>query len=351
MQKIKVGVLGATGAVGQRFIQLLDNHPWFEVSELGASERSAGRSYIDAVEGRWKVSANIPKKIAEMKVKECRAKDFGCQLVFGALDSSVAGSIEEEFAAAGFGVISNSKNHRLDEDVPLVIGEVNPEHLQMIEAQKKNRCWSGFIVTNSNCTAMPLTITLKPLLDKFGISRVSCVSMQAISGAGYPGVASLDIVDNVVPFISGEEEKVEKEPLKMLGKLQDNKVIFPDMKISAHCNRVTVRDGHTECISVELKKKPSLEEFKNALRNFSGEPQELKLPMAPEKPIIIREEQDRPQPALDKDEGRGMATVVGRIREDPLFHYKFVLLSHNTIRGAAGAAILNAELLKAKKFI
>ena len=291
MQKTKVGVLGATGAVGQRFVQLLEKHPYFELTELAASERSAGKSYEEAVEGRWKLSANIPEYAREMQVKECKA-DLDCELVFGAMDSSVAGPIEKEFAKAGYFVVSNSKNHRFDEDVPLMSAEVNPEHLQLLERQKTD----GKIVTNSNCTIMGVTITLKALLDAFGLEETMVFSMQAISGAGYPGVPSMDIQGNVIPFIKGEEEKTETEPLKILEKLSGGKVENAKFKISAHCNRVPVYDGHTVCVSVKLNKKPSIEEFKKAMVDFEGEPQRMKLPSAPEKAIILREEADRPQP-------------------------------------------------------
>ncbi len=346
MEKTKVGVLGATGAVGQRFIQLLEGHPYFDVTELAASERSAGKPYREAVEGRWKLSADIPEYAREMVVKGCKA-DLDCELVFGALDSSVAGPIETAFAEAGYFVVSNSKNHRFDEDVPLMSAEVNPEHLKLLERQKTR----GKIVTNSNCTIMGVTITLKPLLDKFGLEGVMLFSMQAISGAGYPGVPSMDIQGNVIPFIGGEEEKCEIEPLKVLGKLGEKGIENAPFKISSHCNRVPVYDGHTVCVSVKLKEKASVEEFKKAMAEFKGEPQKLKLPSAPERPIIVREEPDRPQPRLDLMEGKGMATTVGRVREDPLMDFKYVTLSHNTIRGAAGAAVLNAELMKARGLI
>lgn len=346
MKKTKVGILGATGAVGQRFVQLLENHPWFEVTELGASERSAGKSYAEAVEGRWKISADIPEYAKGLQVKKCEP-GLDCELVFGALDSSVAGPIESDFAKEGYFVVSNSRNHRFDSDVPLMSAEVNPEHLNLLKRQKTK----GKIVTNSNCTIMGVTITLKALMDAFGVEEAMLFSMQAISGAGYPGVPSLDILGNVVPFISGEEEKTETEPLKILGTLGDNGIENAKFKISAHCNRVPVYNGHTVCASVKLGKKPDVEEFKRVLAEFRGEPQKLKLPSAPEKPIVLREEPDRPQARLDLMAGKGMTTTVGRIREDPLMDFKFVTLSHNTIRGAAGAAILNAELMKAKELI
>ncbi len=346
MKRTKVGILGATGAVGQRFVQLLEGHPWFEVTELAASERSAGKSYAEAVEGRWKLSADIPDYARELRVKKCEP-GLDCELVFGALDSSVAGAIESEFAEEGYFVVSNSRNHRFDEDVPLMSAEVNPGHLELLKRQKTK----GKIVTNSNCTIMGVTIALKALMDAFGLQEAMLFSMQAISGAGYPGVPSLDILGNIVPFISGEEEKTETEPLKILGKLAEKGIENAGFRISAHCNRVPVYNGHTVCVSVKLEKKASVEEFKRALAEFRGEPQGLKLPSAPEKPIVLREEPDRPQARLDLMAGKGMVTTVGRIREDPLMDFKFVTLSHNTIRGAAGAAILNAELIKAKELI
>ena len=346
MKKTKVGVLGATGTVGQRFIQLLEAHPYFELTELAASERSAGKPYREAVEGRWKLSANIPEYARDLVVKECKP-GLDCEMVFGALDSSVAGPIEKEFAEAGYFVVSNSKNHRFDENVPLMSAEVNPEHLQLLEQQKTK----GKIVTNSNCTIMGVTITFKALMDAFGLEQAMVFSMQAISGAGYPGIASMDILGNVVPFIGGEEEKTETEPLKILGELKNGKIENARVKISAHCNRVPVFDGHTVCVSVKLKQKPEIEEFKKVLDEFEGEPQRMKLPSAPEKAIILREEADRPQPRLDLMEGKGMSTTVGRVREDSIMDYRYVTLSHNTIRGAAGAALLNAELIKAKGLI
>ena len=350
MKKIKVGVLGATGMVGQRFVQLLEQHPWFEVTEVAASERSAGRSYAEALEGRWKQPVPVPERVAGMMVKECKP-GLDCELVFGALDSNVAGPIEEDFAKAGYAVSSNSKNHRMDPDVPLLIPEINPGHIALIDAQRKRRGGKGFIVTNPNCTLTGPTLAMKALDDAFGIEKAMIVSMQAISGAGYPGVASWDIIDNVIPFISGEEEKVETEPLKILGKLKNGGVEFAPIKISAACNRVAVRDGHTCPVSVQMRKKASVEEAIDAMQKFGGEPQALKLPSAPEQPIVVRREQDRPQPLLDREEGKGMSAVVGRVRKCNVLDLKFTVLSHNTIRGAAGCAILNAELLKAKKYI
>ncbi len=343
-KRIPIGILGATGSVGQRFIQLLDNHPYFEVTELAASDQSAGKPYADAVAGRWKISGDIPLYAKRIVVEPCKPL-LGCKAVFSGLDASVAGDIEDEFAKAGYFVISNSKNHRMDDFVPLLSAEVNPEHLEMLKFQKTK----GKIITNSNCTIMGVTIVLKAL-EKFGVQQVMLFSMQALSGAGYPGVPSMDILDNIIPFIGGEEHKAETEPLKMLGSLKDGIVNFAKIKISAQCNRVAVSDGHTVCLSIKFKRKPSIEELKKALASFQGEPQRLNLPLAPHPPIIVREEEDRPQPRLDRNEGKGMAVVVGRIRPCPIFDYRLVTLTHNTIRGAAGAAILNAELMYKKGY-
>ena len=347
-KKIKVGVLGATGMVGQRFIELLQNHPWFELTELAASEKSAGKTYEDAMEGRWKVSAQIPEKFRKIEVKECKP-NLDCKVVFSALDSSVAGLVEEDFAKNGYVVSSNSKNHRMEDDVPLLIPEVNAEHLSIIKKQKK-RFGKGFIVTNPNCSAIGLVIALKPLQDSFGLRKVFVTTMQALSGAGYPGVASLDILDNVIPYIGDEEEKIENETLKLLGKVENGRFIFANIKMSAQCNRVNVKDGHLEAVNVELGKKADLESVKNAFRNFNPL-KNLKLPSAPNPPIIVREEIDRPQPKYDREAGNSMAVTVGRIRKCNILDYRFLVLSHNTIRGAAGAAILNAELMVSKGYI
>lgn len=347
MPKIKVGILGATGMVGQRFIELLQNHPWFELKELAASEKSAGKTYEETMQGRWRVSAQIPQSVRKIKVKECKP-NLDCKLVFSALDSSVAGTIEESFAKNNFIVSSNSKNHRMDNDVPLLIPEVNPEHLSIITKQK-NRFGKGFIVTNPNCSAAGLVVALKPLHDAFGLKKVFVTTMQALSGAGYPGVASLDILDNVVPYIGGEEEKIETETLKLLGTIKNDKFSFAEIKISAQCNRVNVKDGHLEAVNVGLNKNAELEEVKDAFKKFNPL-KRLNLPSAPNSPIIVREEIDRPQPKYDRDLGNGMAITVGRIRECSILDYKFLVLSHNTIRGAAGAAILNAELMKVKGY-
>ena len=343
-EKIKVGVLGATGAVGQKFVRLLENHPWFELAEVAASDRSAGKTYGEAA--RWLQNSPLPERARHLTVKPCRP-ELDCRIVFSGLDASVAGEVESDFAAAGYAVFSNSRNHRLDDDVPLVIPELNADHLALIDLQKKNR-GAGFIVTNSNCSTMFLAMALGPLHQAFGVEKVFVATMQAISGAGYPGVASLDILGNVIPYISGEEEKIEIETRKILGALAGERVQLADFVISAQTNRVPVEDGHTECVSVKLRQPTSVEAIKERLRNFRGLPQELKLPSAPPQPIIVVEENDRPQPRRDVERANGMATIVGRIRPCPILDYRFVILGHNTIRGAAGASILNAELLVAQ---
>ncbi|MBI2854158.1 MAG: aspartate-semialdehyde dehydrogenase [Chloroflexi bacterium] len=348
MNKVKVGILGATGMVGQRFVQLLGNHPWFQVTEVAASERSAGKSYGESMFGRWKLPTAIPESIGNLVVKEC-VPGLDCQVVFSALDAEIAGPIEQAFAQAGYVVSSNSRNHRMEPDVPLLIPEVNADHMGMIAFQKRNRGWKGMIVTNPNCSTIHLVIALKPLMQ-FGLNKVFVTTMQALSGAGYPGVASLDILDNVIPYIGGEEEKMERETLKLLGRLGEGKFVPASITVSAHCTRVNVNDGHTECVSVKLEKKPGIDEIKAAFKAFNPL-KGLDLPSAPDHPIVLREENNRPQPKMDRDVEKSMASVVGRIRECPLLGYKFVVLGHNTVRGAAGAAILNAELMKVKGYL
>ncbi|MCS6884734.1 MAG: aspartate-semialdehyde dehydrogenase [Acidobacteriota bacterium] len=346
--KYRVGILGATGLVGQRFVQMLEDHPLFEITALAASDRSEGKVYEDVCP--WKLASPIPEKVRKLTVQAC-TPPLDCDLVFSSLPSSMAGAVEEAFAAAGYPVISNSSNHRMDDDVPLLVPEINSAHLAAIEHQKQRREWSGYIVTNPNCTTIALVLALAPLHTAFGIEAVSVVSMQALSGAGYPGVASLDAVDNLIPYIDGEEEKVENEPLKILGQFEDGRFNFADFRISAQCNRVPVTDGHTEAVAVKLRTKTDVKSVIEVLQNFRAEPQLLKLHSAPEKPVVVLSEQNRPQPRLDRNIERGMATVVGRVRKDNILDFKFVLLGHNTIRGAAGAALLNAELLVAKNFL
>lgn len=339
MDKIPVGVLGATGMVGQKFVELLLSHPWFEIVALGASDRSVGKRYADAM--RWLMPTALPQQIADMQVVPC-IPDLPCNVVFSAMDSSVAGEIEENFALAGYHVVSNSSNHRMDPSVPLVIPEVNADHLELIKKQRFDR---GSIVTNPNCSVIGITLALKPLADLWGAQSVNVVTLQALSGAGYPGIPSLDIVDNVIPFISGEEEKVEREPLKILGKYHDGKVIACPIHVSAQCTRVCVADGHLACVSVKLKKEAEMSEIIAAWNRFQAEPQRLKLPTAPKRPIIYLEDERYPQPKLHRALEGGMAISIGRLRKCSLFDWKFIVLSHNTVRGAAGCAVLNAELM------
>jgi|HubBroStandDraft_1064217.scaffolds.fasta_scaffold30651_3 aspartate-semialdehyde dehydrogenase len=345
-KKWRAGVLGATGLVGQRLVKLLADHPWFELTEVAASERSSGKSYAEAV--RWHLDGPIPEAARSLVVKSLDPS-LDCDFVFSALDSSVAGGAEEDFARAGYPVVSNSKNHRMDSDVPLLIPEVNASHLDSIPTQQKNRGYgTGFIVTNPNCSTAGLVLVLKPLADAFGLEKVFAVTLQAVSGAGYPGVASMDIHANVIPFISGEEEKMESEPQKLLGKWDGARFIDAGLGLSAHCNRVPVLEGHLECISVSLKKIACLKEVREALRNFEVDAELASLPSTVRHPVHVIDGDDRPQPRRDVHAGNGMAAVVGRVRECPLLDIKLTLLSHNLIRGAAGAALLNAELLAAR---
>lgn len=348
-QKWRAGVLGATGMVGQRLVKMLSTHPWFELTEVVASERSSGKRYADAM--RWHMEGTVPDGARSLIVKDLEAS-LDCDFVLSALDSSVAGPAEENYARAGYVVVSNSKNHRMDADVPLLIPEVNASHVHSIPVQQKNRGYdSGFIVTNPNCSTAGLVVVLKPLADAFGLDKLFVVTMQAISGAGYPGVPSMDILGNVIPYISGEEEKMEEEPQKLLGKWDGSRFIGAGLGISAHCNRVPVADGHTECVSVRLKKTATLDEVKEALRNFQVSDELAALPSAIRNPVVVMDEPDRPQPRKDVNAGHGMAAVVGRIRECPLLDVKLTLLSHNLVRGAAGAALLNAELLAAQGYL
>jgi aspartate-semialdehyde dehydrogenase len=347
--KFRAGVLGSTGMVGQRLVQLLAGHPWFELTEVAASERSTGKKYFEAV--KWHLNEPIPAAAANLVVKGLEPV-LDCDFVFSALDSSVAGPAEEEFARAGYGVVSNSKNHRMDPDVPLLIPEVNASHLDAIPVQQKNRGYgSGFIVTNPNCSTAGLVLTLKPIADKFGLERIFVVTLQAVSGAGYPGVPSLDILGNVVPFISGEEEKMETEPQKLLGQWDGSRFVEAGLGISAHCNRVPVENGHLECVSASLKKVATLREVSEALSKFTVSDELAALPTAVKNPVVVLEEENRPQPRRDVNAGNGMAAVVGRVRECPLLDVKLTLLSHNLLRGAAGAALLNAELLAVRGYL
>jgi aspartate-semialdehyde dehydrogenase len=344
-QKIPIGILGATGVVGQRFIQMLEAHPWFEVAWLAASDRSAGQTYGDAV--RWRLKTPIPDRVRKLTVSNA-GPEGAPRVIFAALDAGIARELEPQFAAAGCAVVSNSSAFRMQQNVPLVIPEVNADHLALIEKQ----CWrkdsGGYIVTNPNCSAIGLVVALAPLHRKFGIESLFVTTMQAVSGAGYPGVASLDILGNVIPYIAKEEEKMEEETRKLLGRLDGDHVEDASFSMTAHCNRVAVEDGHTESVSVKLKQKAAAEEIIAAFNQFRSTPQELKLPLAPEQPIVYDDAPDRPQPRFDVDRGNGMTVSVGRLRPCGVLDYKFTVLSHNTIRGAAGAALLNAELLKVK---
>jgi aspartate-semialdehyde dehydrogenase len=347
-KKISVGILGATGIVGQRFVQMLEGHPWFEVAWLAASDRSEGRLYGEAA--RWKLKTAIPDSIAEMRISP--AKPQGApKLIFAALDASIAAELEPLFAEAGCAVITNSSALRMQKDVPLVIPEVNPDHIKLIECQSWRKKSGGFVVTNPNCSAIGLVLALCPLQKAFGIEAIMAVTMQAVSGAGYPGVASLDILGNVIPYIGKEEEKMEEETRKLLGRLNGAGIVPANFAMSAQCNRVAVEDGHTESISIKLNKKAQPEEIINAWNGFRSVPQELKLPTAPADPVRYLTTQDRPQPRFDVESGNGMTTTVGRLRACGVLDWKFTVLSHNTIRGAAGAALLNAELLKAQGYL
>ncbi len=334
--------------VGQRFVSLLEHHPWFEIKWLAASERSAGKTYREAC--NWRLRDPLPKSAGDLPVHECKPGGAP-QLLFSSLDSKVAGEVEKEFAQAGHVVVSNSSNFRMEQDVPLLIPDVNPDHLALVREQRKQRKWKGMIVTNPNCTTVGLVMSLAPLEKTFGLDKVLMTSMQAVSGAGYPGIPTLDILGNVVPFIGGEEEKVERETQKLLGKLVDGHVKMGDFIVSAHCNRVMVEDGHMETISVAFKNKATIANIVEAWRSYRSLPQERNLPSAPKHPIIVREERDRPQPKFDLNAEHGMATVVGRLRECAVLQFKYVALSHNTIRGAAGAALLNAELMKSEGYL
>jgi aspartate-semialdehyde dehydrogenase len=357
--KIPVGILGATGTVGQRFIQLLHEHPWFEITWLAASDRSAGKLYPEAA--KWNLATPIPARIAAMKVSAAAPDSSTPKLVFAALDATAAQQIEPAFAEAGHAVVSNSSAFRMAEDVPLIIPEVNGDHVSLIKTQKWYKKNGGFMVTNPNCSAIGLVLALAPLHRRFGIDKIFVATMQAISGAGYPGVPSMDILGNVIPYIAKEEDKMEAETRKLLGSLKEGSlkegslngshVADADLTLSAHCNRVAVEDGHTESVSLKLRKPAKAEEIIEAWNEFRCLPQKLKLPTAPEQPVIYESAPDRPQPRLDRDRGRGMSAVCGRLRPCNIFDWKFTVLSHNTIRGAAGAALLNGELLKAQGYL
>jgi aspartate-semialdehyde dehydrogenase len=339
MAKIKAGVLGATGAVGQRFIEGLQNHPWFEITSIAASERSAGKKYKEAA--RWRLESELPSDVAEMTVVNVDPKEVDADIVFSALPADEAKTAEPAFAAAGFAVASNTSSYRMVADVPLLIPECNYEHLDLIKVQQEKRGWDGYLTTNPNCTTVMFTLALKPLM-KFGIQTVHVASMQAVSGAGYEGVPSMAILGNVIPYIGGEEEKVEMEPQKILGSFDGEKIVPADFTVSASCHRVPVMDGHTEAVWVTMRDNPTPKEVRQAMLDF--DPGLGDLPTSPKKALIVKDEVDRPQPRLDRNRGNGMSVSVGRIRSG----IRFIAMGHNTVRGAAGASILNAELLHKK---
>ena len=346
---VNVGVLGATGMVGQKFIQLLSNHPDFEITALAASSRSAGKRYEDAT--TWYMSDEMPDAVKDIVVTETNpdAMDNDVDIVFSSLPADFAAKVEKDFAR-DYVVASNASAHRMKKNIPLVIPEVNPQYLDMIDAQQKENDWDGFIVTNPNCSTIALTLTLKPIVDNFNLKSVRVSTMQAVSGAGYNGVPSMAIVDNLVPYIGGEEEKMESETLHLLGSLDGNDVVDADFNISASCHRVPVIDGHTEAVFIELEDDFDIADVADKMANFKALPQELNLFSAPENPVIIKDEMDRPQPRMDRNASNGMAVTVGRLRKDKSFDnsFKYVLVGHNTVRGAAGASILNAELINDK---
>jgi aspartate-semialdehyde dehydrogenase len=342
-RRTPVAVLGATGAVGQTFIRLLDNHPWFRIAEVAASERSAGRRYAEAV--RWIGNSDMPEDVRDLTVLACDPSQISSKIVFSALDASVAGQVEVAFARAGRMVLSNAKNFRMEDDVPLVIPEVNADHLALLEVQRAKRGWTGGIVTNANCASIMAVLPLAPLHEAFGVRRLFVATMQAVSGAGYPGVPSLDILGNVIPYIKDEEGKIEAEIQKMLGRRVDTRIEMAPITISAHANRVAVENGHTVCLSIDFERHVNAGAALEVLREWRGDAAARALPSSPARALVVTDQPDRPQPRRDVDVGNGMTVTVGRVRDDALFDVKLVAMGHNTIRGAAGASILNAELL------
>lgn len=342
--KLRVGILGATGVVGQRFVQMLEGHPSFVVSALAASDRSQGKTYRAAT--AWRLAGEMPAAVRDLPVRPPEPP-LDCDVVFSSLPTDIARTAEAAFVAAGYPVISNSSAFRMDDDVPLVVPEINADHLRLLD----NRRGKGFVVTNPNCSAIMVTLALAPLHARFGVSAAIVTTMQALSGAGYPGVASLDIVDNVIPYIASEEEKIQAESGKILGSLGNGRIAAAPFPVSAQCHRVHVQDGHLGAIRVKLARPASVSELRDAWTSFSGPPQELRLHTAPAHAIVVRDELDRPQPRLDRDAGAGMTVTIGRIAPDAVLDYRFLALSHNTVRGAAGAALLNAELLLARGYL
>jgi aspartate-semialdehyde dehydrogenase len=354
--RLKVGVLAGTGMVGQKYIQLLEGHPWFDVSYICASPRSAGKKYSEAVSGRWHMQSDIPEGVKDLVVENIEQveKAKQCDFMFSALDSGIAKEWEHQYAGAGIPVVSNASAHRHTDDVPMIIPEINADHADIIPIQQKNRGWDkGFIVVKPNCSVQSYMAPLHALMQEgYNVEEMVVSTLQAVSGAGHPGVSSWDAMDNIIPYIGGEEKKSELEPLKIWGRIEEEKFKYAEKPlVSAHCNRVPVLDGHTACVSAKFDKKPDKDEILKVWKAFSAEPQKLKLPSAPEQPIIYRDEDDRPQPRLDRDVDKGMAVTCGRLRECNVFDWRFVGLSHNTVRGAAGGGILNAELLKAKGYL
>lgn len=344
-ERRRVAVLGATGAVGQTFVRLLENHPWFELAEVAASERSAGKLYGETV--RWVTAGHMPASVVAKKIVNCDPAAVSADIVFSALDSSVAGEAELAFAQAGKFVLSNAKNHRMAPDVPLVIAEVNPGHLRVLDSQRRLRNWSngGGIVTNGNCSTIVTALALAPIHERFGITDVFVSTMQAVSGAGYPGVASLDILGNVLPFINDEEDKVESELRKFLGTAEQDEIVSAAMTVSAHCNRVAVENGHTICVSIRLRERATVDNVKTAIREWQGADVARGLPSSPPRPVELLDQPDRPQPRRDVSRGNGMTVSVGRVRPDSVFDIKLVAVGDNVVRGAAGASVLNAELM------
>ena len=349
--KIKAGILGATGMVGQRFIQLLQDHPWFRVSAVAASERSSGNKYGEVVD--WMVSEEVPEEVEDLIVQQTEPP-LDCDIIFSSLPGNIAGPVEERFASSGYPLFTNAKSHRMDQRTPLVIPEVNPDHLDLISFQKNARGWSeGFIVANPNCSAVGLTMALAPLHKEFGLEKVAVTTLQAVSGAGYPGESSFDMLGNVVPHIGGEEDKLLTEPKKMLGNLNTDSqsIVDADIDLSATCTRVPVVDGHVETVLVSLSETVSIDDVVEAFSGFQPEWADRNLPHAPDRPLVYLDGEDRPQPRLDINRGNGMSTSLGRLTRDQVFDFRFVLLSHNTIRGAAGGSVLNAELAKSRDLI
>ncbi len=347
-EKIPVAILGATGAVGQTFIRLLRDHPWFRVTEVAASSRSAGKSYADAA--HW-LEGEMPADVSGLRVSTCDPEVVSAQIVFSALDSSAAGDAEKAFARAGRLVCSNAKNHRMECDVPLLIPEINASHISVIPAQRKRCGWSGAIVTNANCASTVAALALAPIHESFGVTQLFLATMQAVSGAGYPGVASLDILGNVIPYIADEEPKIETEIAKLLGTVRSDAIVSASIRASAHANRVPVEHGHTVCMSIKLATAASPAEVSSAIAEWEGNAEATTLPSRPLHPVIVTEAHDRPQPRRDVGLGQGMTVTVGRIRRDDLLDIKLVAMGSNTIRGAAGGAVMNAELLVAQGYV